>query len=158
VLYTHPEKLLSVRFPGPPNESEQTAPSPVGDVHFRMALYSDPQRALFAAAVTYPLGKDVKFDVKKALDGARDQMVTNVKGRITSEKSIALDGFSGREVRFEATGPQNQSIHAIARLFASARPPRAYIISAMRLTDQPDPDAKKFLDSVHIGKKVERAR
>jgi hypothetical protein len=157
VLYTHPDKLLSVRFPGAPTESDQNAPTPIGDVHFKVALYSDERHALFATAVSYPIDKDAKFDVKTALDGARDQMVANVNGRITSEKSIALDGFSGREVRFEAPGP-SQPIHAIARIYASARPARAYIISAMRLTDQPDPEAKRFLDSAHLGKKVELAR
>lgn len=157
VLYTHPDQLLSVRFPRAPSESEEDAPSSIGNIHFKMALYADPQHALCAAAVSFALN-DAKFDVKKALAGARDQMVANVEGKITREKPIALDGFTGREVWFEAAGPEHQVIHAVARLFASAKPPRVFIISAMRLTDRPDPAARKFLDSAHLGKKVERAR
>jgi len=153
VLYTHPEKTLSVRFPGTPTESDQDAPSPIGNVHFKMAMYADEVHAFVAAAVDYPV-KDMTFNVKKALDGARDQMVANIKGKVTSEKPVTLDGLQGREVWFEATG-SGQPIHGIARLFATATPPQAFIISAMRMNDKPDPDAKKFLDSIHLGKKVE---
>lgn len=154
VLYTHPEKTLSVRFPGPPTESDQDAPSPIGNVHFKMAMYADEAHAFVAAAVNYPV-KDMTFNVKKALDGARDQMVANIKGKVTSEKPVTLDGLQGREVWFEANGTGSQQIHGIARLFATATPPQAFIISAMRMNDKPDPDAKKFLDSIHLGKKVE---
>ena len=158
VLYTQPDKLLSVRFPGKPTEADQEAPSPLGTLHFKMATLFDATHAFLTAAITYPVDPAAPFDTKKALDGARDQMIANIKGTLTSEKPRTLDGFSGREVWFEAPGPDNHPIHAIARIYASARPARAYMVIAMRMTDQPDPDAAKFLDSMHLGKKVELHR
>jgi hypothetical protein len=155
VLYTHPEKLMSARFPGKPTESEQEAPTAIGNIRFKMAVFAEATRAFMATAIAYPLPKDTKFDIKKALDGARDQMVANIKGKVTSEKPMKLDGFAGREVIFEAPGQNNTSIHGIARIFASAKPPSAFVAGAMRMTDTPDPDAQKFLDSIHLGKRVE---
>jgi hypothetical protein len=152
VLYTHPDKLMSVWFPKEPKESEQDAPSPVGNIHFKLAVYANDERAYIATAVIYPV--KTKFDIQAALDGGRNQMLANINGKAVSEKPIKLDGFVGREVIFEATTGA-QKIHGVARMFASAKPPSAFIASAMRLTDKPDPDSKKFLASIHLGKKVE---
>ena len=158
VVYTQPDKLLSVRFPGKPTEADQEAPSPLGPLHFKMASLFDATHAFLAAAITYPVDPAAPFDTRKALDGARDQMIANIKGKLTAEKPRKLDGLNGREVWFEAPGPDNHPIHAIARIYVSAKPARAYMVIAMRMTDQPDPDAAKFLDSMHLGKKVELQR
>jgi hypothetical protein len=152
VLYTHPDKLMSVRFPGEPKETDQDAPSPVGNIHFKLAMFTDNERAYIATAVIYPV--KTKFDIQAALNGGRDQMLANIHGKATSEKPIKLDGFVGREVIFEATTGA-QKIRGVARMFASAKPPSAFVASAMRLTDKPDPDSQKFLASIHLGKKVE---
>jgi hypothetical protein len=156
VLYTHPDKLISARFPDKPSETEQEAPSAVGPIRFRLAMFADDTRTYLASAVVYPVKG--KFSVQGALDGARDQALANIKGKVVSEKPIKLDGYDGREVLFEAGAPNNQHVRGSLRIFASARPPTAFIATAMRITDKPDPDAQKFLDSIHLGKKVETKR
>jgi hypothetical protein len=154
VLYVHPEKLMSVRFPDKPTETDQETPSPIGVIKFKVAMVSDNEHAYVATAVVYPVTG--KFDVKAALDGARDQALANIKGKVVAEKPIKLDGMEGREVRFEATGATAQpAIRGTVRIFASAKPPSAYMASAMKMNDKPDPNSQKFLDSVHLGKKVE---
>jgi len=155
-LYTHPEKLMSVRFPGKPTESEQEAPSPIGTIRFKMAMLVSGESAYIATAVLYPVKG--KFDVKGALDGARNQMLANIKGHVVAEKSVKLDGMQGRDLQFEAPGPNDATLRGVARIFASAKPPSAYIASAMQMTGKPDPDAKKFLSTFHVGKKVETKR
>jgi hypothetical protein len=156
VVYTHPEKLMSVRFPQKPSVTDQETPTAIGTIKFKLAMFTDGDRAYIATAVVYPVKG--KFDVKKALDGARDQALANIKGTVMSEKSSRLDGFEGREVVFQATGAEGtQTVRGVVRLFASARPPSAYMASAMRMTERADPDAHKFLDSLHLGKKVEAA-
>lgn len=156
VVYTHPEKLMSVRFPQKPSVTDQETPTAIGTIKFKLAMFTDGDRAYIATAVVYPVKG--KFDVKKALDGARDQALANIKGTVMSEKSSRLDGFEGREVVFQATGAEGtQTVRGVVRLFASARPPSAYMASAMRMTERADPDAQKFLDSLHLGKKVEAA-
>jgi hypothetical protein len=144
---------MSVRFPAKPTESDQEAPSPIGTLRFKMAMVAEADRAFLATAVIYPVKS--KFDAKVALDGARDQMLANIKAKITSEKSIKLDGYDGREVVFEAPGPTGKSVRGSARLFASAKPPGVYMAAAMQMTDKADPDAPRFLTSMHLGKKVE---
>lgn len=156
VLYTHPDKLMSVRFPGKPTESEQEAPSAIGPIRFKLAMFADDTRTYLATAIQYPVKG--KFVVRNALDGARDQALANIKGRIVAEKAMTLDGFEGREVSFEADAPGQQKIRGALRIFASAKPPSAFIATAMRITPQPDPDAQKFLDSIRLGKKVERRK
>lgn len=153
VLYTHPDKLMSVRFPDRPTETEQEVPSAVGPIRFKLAMFADDTRTYVATAILYPVKS--KFTVKGALDGARDQAITNIKGKIVAEKSLKLDGYEGREVSFEADAPNNQTTRGALRIFASAKPPSAFIATAIRITDKPDPDAQKFLDSIHLGKKVE---
>ena len=153
VLYTHPDKLMSVRFPDRPTETEQEVPSAVGPIRFKLAMFADDTRTYLATAIQYPIKG--KFSVKGALDGARDQALTNIKGTIVSEKPMKLDGYEGREVSFEADTPSNQHIRGALRIYASAKPPSAFIATAMRITETPDPDAQRFLDSIHLGKKVE---
>jgi hypothetical protein len=156
VLYTHPDKLMSARFPDRPTETEQEAPSAIGPIHFKLAMFADSTRTYLATAIVYPIKG--KFSVKGALDGARDQALANIKGKAVAEKPIKLDGYEGREVAFEADVAANQRIRGALRIFASAKPPSAFIATAMRVTDAPDPDAQKFLDSIHLGKKTELKR
>jgi len=155
VLYTHPDKLMSARFPDRPTETEQEAPSAIGPIRFKLAMFADSSRTYLATAIVYPIKG--KFSVKGALDGARDQALANIKGKATAEKPIKLDGYEGREVAFEADAGA-QHIRGALRIFASARPPSAFIATAMRVNDAPDPDAQKFLDSIHLGKKTELKR
>ena len=155
VLYTHPDKLMSLRFPVKPTESDQETPSAIGNIKFKLAMYTEPDRTYVATAVVYPI--KTQFDVQKALDGGRDQALANIKGKATSEKPIKLDGYAGREVVFEATdATSRRPVHGVVRMFASAKPPSVFMASALRTSDKPDPDAKKFLDSMHLGKKVEK--
>lgn len=155
VLYTHPDKLMSVRFPAKPTESDEETPSAIGTLKVKLAMYTESNRTFFATAVVYPI--KTQFDIQKALDGGRDQALANIKGKATSEKPIKLDGYVGREVVFEATdAASGRHFRGVMRMFASARPPSVFMASALRLSDQPDPDAKKFLDSMHLGKKVEK--
>lgn len=150
--WVDPQKLMSIHFPGKPNDSEQEADTPIGPVKVTMAMQADGARAYMATATIYKLPGGASFDVARALDGARDGMLGNIKGKATGEKPIQLDGFDGREVSFEAPGPAGQTIRGTARVFAGSDPASAYLACAFRMTDEPDANATPFLDSVHIGK------
>jgi hypothetical protein len=154
VLYTHPDKLMSARFPEKPKELEQDVPSEIGNIHFKAALVNDGEREYLATALIYSVKG--KFDLHKGFDEARDRAVGRSHGKVLSEKPIKLDGFEGREVWFDATGSNGRPIHGVYRIFGSANPPSGFMALTMRFTDKPDPDFRRFLDSVHLGKKVER--
>jgi hypothetical protein len=155
VLYTHPDKLMSVRFPDKPTESEQDVASPAGNLKLKLAMVADAKHAFLATAMAYPVDPKTKFDAKGALEAAREKMLANFKAKVTAEKPITLDGYTGREVEFEASGPSGTTIHGSARFFTSATPPGVYIATAIRMTDKPDPDGPRFLATMHLGKKVE---
>src|SRR5262245_22842769 len=74
VLYTNPDKLMSVRFPSTPTEQDKETDSPIGRLKVKMARFDTKDRAFLVTAVIYPLQADTQFDTKAALDGARDQM------------------------------------------------------------------------------------
>ncbi len=153
VLYTHPDKLMSVWFPGKPTEGDQEGPSPVGRMRVKVATFIDGDRAFVATAGIYP--DKTKFDVKGALARALDKTLVTLKGRIVAQKSMTLDGVQGTEVQFTAPGPYKKPLLGVARVFASADPPITYVVMALQMDGKPDPRAPKFLASLHLGKKVE---
>lgn len=155
VEWTHPEKLISAKFPQKPSESKQEAPTPMGPVGVTMAMHGEATRAFLAGASQYKLPEGGTFDVAKALQGAREQMLAAIKAKAISEKPIKLDGLDGSEVEFEAPGPNpSQTVRGVARVFASDSPPAGYFAAAFRMTEAADPDALTFLDSVHVAKGV----
>ena len=153
VLYTNPSKRLSVRFPGKPIETEHDGQTADGPVHVTAASFIDGDHALTATGNIYPAG--TKLEVKAALDGALDTLLAKLKGRVVAQKPLELDGFQGRDIQFEAPGPYNKPLRGTARIYASANPPAAFIALAVQMDGKPDPNAQKFFDSLHLGKKVE---
>ena len=157
VLYTHPDKLMSVRFPGKPTEADQTGAMPNGDrVAVKVATFIDGDRAFVATAGVYPAG--TKMDARTALNGALDSTLARLKGRVVSQKAITIDGIQGREVLFSAPGPYKDPVRGSARVFVSLTPPTSYVVMTMQMDGKPDPAAQKFLRSVHLGRKVETSQ
>jgi hypothetical protein len=63
VVYTHPEKLMSVRFPQKPSVTDQETPTAIGTIKFKLAMFTDGDRAYIATAVVYPVKG--KFDATR---------------------------------------------------------------------------------------------
>lgn len=154
VLYVHPDKIMSLRFPGKPVEASQEAPSPIGTLKFKVATLDRSDRVYVATAISFPVPPE-KFNVQGALDGARDNSVAKMDGKVLSEKSITVDGVEGREIVFETKEGAKQFIHGMMRVFASNSPPSTFVATAMRTATSSDPDAQKFVESMHMGSKVE---
>lgn len=58
-------------------------------------------------------------------------------------------------MEFEGPGPYAKPLHGTARVFAVAKPPSSYLLITVQMDGKPDPNARKFLDSVHLADKVE---
>jgi hypothetical protein len=155
VLWTHPQKLISARFPGKAQQSETEAPSEIGPIKLTMAMHAEATRAFMAGGSTYDVPGGGPFDVAKALDGARDQMLASIRATVTAEKPIERDGLKGREVEFEAPGPDGATVRGVAHVYAGDTPPAGYFAAAFRMTEEPDPHFATFLSSVHLGKATE---
>ena len=95
------------------------------------------------------------LDLQGALTSGRDRALANVGATATSEKTIEIDGVEGIEVDYEGPSPTGLRAHGRMRLLVSAKPPVVYLVNVVRLGDVADPNAQKFLDSMHLGTKVE---
>jgi len=171
VLYVSPGKLLSVRFPGTPTETEQGASGQGNQAHGKTATLLDGERAYTVTATVYPVPPGTTLPapiapgttmparamaaIKTAIDQTIDNTMATIKGHVIARKSITLDGLQGGEVQFEAIGPGRQTFRGICRAFVSPVPLTTYVAIAIQFDGRPDPAARKFLDSLHLGKKVE---
>jgi hypothetical protein len=153
VLYKHPDQLFSVRFPGKAIVADQSKQASGTMAHVESATFIDGDHALVATGGLYT--NTVKFDVNEAMDRALGGWVARWKGRVIAQKAITLDGLQGREVQFTAPGPYAKPLRATARVFASSKPPSSYLVIALQMDGTPDPNATKFLDSLHLGTNVE---
>jgi TonB family protein len=92
---------FSVLLPGVPSEEVRRIETALGplDMH-AVYLHSAADYAIFYA--DYPQSLEDPSKSKQALDGARDEGVRNVKGRVLEEKDITLEAHPGRYLRIEA--------------------------------------------------------
>jgi hypothetical protein len=142
VLYVHPDRLLSARFPGKPVVTDQETPSAVGVIRTKGAALTTERGSYSVTAILYPVGGTL--DVEAVLNGARDQTLKSNNAKVLSETQIRVDGLPGREVRFESNG-----VYGVTRLFARAGPPVLIAVTAK------GEELGKFLDSVHFGRSIE---
>jgi hypothetical protein len=147
VLYVHPDRLLSARFPSKPVVTDQETPSAVGIIRSKGASLKTERGSYSVTAIVYPVGGTL--NVEAVLNGARDQTLKNNGAKAVSETQIRVDGLPGREVRFEA----GAHVQGVTRIFARAGPPVLIAITATY--KEPDPELEKFLDSVHFGRSIE---
>lgn len=141
----------SVSMPGTPKETTQKVPTPAGEIVTNVATL-EPSKGV-GYAVSY---NDMPFDddklkqpgvVDNVLDGSANGQVTNVKGKLISQKAIKLGEFPGREVHFEVPGQgeiRSRIFLVGKRLYQTmVQGPKASVTSK---------DADKFLDSFKVTK------
>gem|GEM_PF-5127809 len=142
---------MTVRFPAKPTEQDHAGATPGEKVH--VATWIDGDKALIATGGPYPAGTAI--EVKAGLDNATTGLLQRFHAHATAQTPLTVDGVQGREVAFEGPGPYDKPLHGAARIFAVANPPSSYLIITVQMDGKPDPNARKFLDSVHLGDKVE---
>lgn len=151
VVYTSSDKQMSVRFPAKPTEKEHAGPT-TGE-KLRVATWIDGDKALIASGGPYAAGTPI--EVKAGLDNATTSLLQKFGAHAVAQTLLTVDGVQGREVEFEGPGPYNKPLHGTARVFAVAKPPSSYLLITVQMDGKQDPNARKFLDSVHLGDKVE---
>jgi hypothetical protein len=140
----------SILMPGSPKESQQTYPTDAGDVVATLFILE-----LEGGSVAYLLGyNDYKAelvassDPQVMLDGARDGAVSNVSGKLISEKKITLDGNPGRELKIEA--PQDNVVFARVYMVKQRLYQALVVMPKSKLRDG---EVKKFLGSFKLLRK-----
>lgn len=145
------EGHYSVLMPGTPTESTQKVPTPAGEIVANIATVEQSRGVGYA--VSY---NDMPFDenqlkepgaVDKVLDGSANGQVTNVKGKLISQKPIKLGDYPGREVYFEV--PEKGEIRS--RIFLVGKRLYQTMVQGPKVTVT-SKDADKFLDSFKLTK------
>ncbi len=99
---------FSILFPQKPAEEAQVIPSAVGELKLNMYIYdasADDTDENLIYLVNYTEYPDSLFagaseeKITKMLRGSVDGMLSNVEGKLISEKVIELNGFPGREIK-----------------------------------------------------------
>lgn len=98
----------SVRFPGKPEESQQTTPTAIGDQKLSIYMYTAPDQNA-ADNLVYGMIQTIFPDslvnsdktemVNPLMRNAVDGAVNNVQGKLLSESVISINGYPGREVK-----------------------------------------------------------
>ncbi|MGK7878044.1 MAG: PsbP-related protein [Xenococcaceae cyanobacterium] len=148
--YTARDNSYTVKFPGQPQEQNQSTNTPLGSLNFLIVSYGDNAkgRAYMTTHVTYPVNPS-NYNVEKGLDGARDGAARNTNSTILSEKKISYDGHPGREI----TMRNETGITQRAKIFIDPQGPTLYQILVVAEDGNVDfPEADAFLNSLVISK------
>lgn len=137
---------FSIDFPGTPETRSQDITTRVGKVKMHLFQVAKGQSAFLVSYSDYPASAIKGSDPKKMLDGARDGAVSNVQGKLLSEKGMSIGGNPGRELKVEAKG-----LSMTQRMFLVKN--RLYQVLALVPIDRPNnPDVPRFLNSFKIRK------
>ena len=96
--YTVRDDAYEVTFPVRPEVTGGVQPAPNG-MNLRTATAMGQKSNTEAYAFfMIPIPKDVPYDVKVGLDGARDGAIRNINGKLISEVETTIGGIKGRKV------------------------------------------------------------
>jgi hypothetical protein len=109
--YTYPADGFSASYPSEPGFQKKNVPTDAGTFELRAYLAEDGQSALFVGVCDYGSAAAGR-DPGTLLQGAKNGAVSNVSGRLVSEKRMTLGTYPG--VEFEA---ENDSFHFSARVY-----------------------------------------
>jgi hypothetical protein len=141
------DKGFTLSMPGTPSKNDDTIPSAAGPLPLRMYTLSKGFEGYITGYSEYP---DIIFtstEPEDLLDGAQEGAISNIKGEVTSQRAITLNGHPGREI--VGTSP-DQNIGFTARVFLAK--PRMYMLIYTQY-DKSKPiseDGKRFLDSFKL--------
>ncbi|HUQ34509.1 MAG TPA: hypothetical protein VM095_20480 [Pyrinomonadaceae bacterium] len=138
---------FTLSMPGTPSKNDSTIPSAAGPLQLRMYTLSKGFEGYITGYTEYP---DIVFTSSQPedlLNGAQNGAISNVKGEVTSQRPISVNGNPGREII--GTSPA-QNIGFTARVILAK--PRMYMLVYTQY-DKSKPiseDGKKFLDSFQL--------
>lgn len=140
---------FSLSMPETPSKDDSTIPSAAGPLPLRMYTLTKGFEGYIAGYTEYP---DIVFtstEPEQLLDGAQQGAISNIKGEVTSQRPITINGHPGREI--VGTSPA-QNVGFTARVYLAK--PRMYMLVYTQY-DKSKPisgDGKRFLESFQITK------
>lgn len=140
---------FTLSMPGEPSKDDSTIPSAAGPLPLRMYTLSKGFEGYITGYTEYP---DIVFtstEPEQLLDGAQEGAISNIKGEVTSQRPITLNGHTGREI---VGSSPDQNVSFTARVILAK--PRMYMLVYTQY-DKEKPiseDGKRFLESFQITK------
>jgi hypothetical protein len=139
-----PAARFKVLMPGAPKTSRQTIRTDIGNVVSTRYTVTDAANVTYDVMFNdYPAAGISRTNPQKLLDGARDGLVYQTKGRMIGDKHITLTGFPGRDQEILAP----DGTHYRIRLVWTEN--RLYQIMAVT-PGQPRPESSVFFDSFRV--------
>lgn len=153
VAYTSKDGSYSAKFPAKPNEQTQTAQSSAGPIEFTLVSHADnsEQRAFMTSTSNIPLPEGASkkdFNLKRGLDGARDNAAKNAGAKVVQEREITLNNNPGREILMHK---DEGNLDIKLRIYVdtdSLKLYQALVVAGKGNINKPETDA--FLDSMAI--------
>jgi hypothetical protein len=153
VDFTTENEAISIKFPGPPETQEQTAPTNTGEVKFSMTTYADESNKQFfmVSSANYPVNPE-EYDVAQGLEGAKNGAAENSGSTIVSDEASDRFGIPGKKLLMNKT-EQGELLTIRAELYIDPKGPTLHQIMLVVSGDEVNtPEANAFFDSAEITK------
>jgi hypothetical protein len=144
-------------YPHTPDYDSEIVKSDVGDLKLKMYMYDaskdslDDNYVYGVISTEYPdslINSAFKDKLANLFRNSIDGAVTNVKGKLLSEKEITLDGYPGREIRINY--PEGSALIKM-RLYLVRN--KMFILQTISdMKKEENPSVVKFLDSFGLVK------
>jgi hypothetical protein len=140
---------FTLSMPGTPDKNDSNVESAAGPLPLRMYTLSKGYEGFITGYTEYPETVFTASEPEQLLDAAQQGAISNVKGEVTSQRSITLNGHPGREI--VGTSP-SQNVGFTARVILAK--PRMYMLVYTQYDKNKliSEDGKKFLDSFELTK------
>jgi hypothetical protein len=89
---------FTISMPGNPDHNESTAPSAAGPLPIHLYTVSEGYEGFIAGYTEFPEYLVNNSDAEKMLDSMQEGAISNIQGEVTSQRSMTLDGYPGKEV------------------------------------------------------------
>jgi hypothetical protein len=139
-----PAGRFKVLMPGTPKTSRQTLRTDIGNVAATRYTVTDAANVTYDVLLNdYPRAGIAKANPQKLLEGARDGLMYQTKGRMISDNPITLASFPGRDLEIMGA---NGSHYRVRLVWVETR-----LYQVMAVTPgKPEPEADIFFNSFQI--------
>lgn len=135
----------SVELPGEWRPSTQDVPSAFGPLKARRAAVTVGRRTFITMSIVYPEAALRAQPADTMLDGTRDGLVANVKGKLRSEQRLTVNDLPAREIVIDA--PNNLVV--VARYMLLRNVMVQALLAGQRGIES-EKDTRYFLDSLKV--------
>ncbi|MDT4955184.1 MAG: hypothetical protein QOJ02_3322 [Acidobacteriota bacterium] len=138
---------FTISMPGTPAKSEQTEPSLAGPITVHLYTVTHGYEGYMAGNTRYPDSVFASGNSNDIMDGARNGAISGINGEVTSEHSITMAGYSGREITGKSP---SKNLGFTIRMFV-VKPQMYLMLYTQYDKDKPmSEDGRKYLDSFQI--------